>query len=146
MLDAELAEPVVGDERVVGDDLHPEADRAAGDLLADPAEAEHAERLPLELDAAPLRPLPAALLERGVRLRDVARERDHQPDGLLGGRDDRRLRCVRDDDAASRRGLDVDVVDADAGAPDHLQVRRALDQVGGELRRRADHDRVVVGR
>ena len=30
------------------------------------------------------------------------------------------------------------------GAADHLQVRRLLDQVGGELRRRADHDRVVA--
>ena len=124
MLDAELAEALVGDERVVGDDVHAEADRASRDLLADPAEAEHAERLPLELDPTPLRPLPATLLERRVRLRDVAGERHHQPDGLLGGRDDGRLGRVRDDDAPPRRRLDIDVVDADAGAPDHLQVRR----------------------
>ena len=32
----------------------------------------------------------------------------------------------------------------DAGAADHLQPLGALDQVGGELRRRADDDRVVA--
>ena len=143
VLDAELAEAVVADERVVGDDVHAEPDRAAGDLLADPAEAEHAERLALELDAAPPGALPAMLLQGGMGLRDVARERDHQADGLLGGRDDGRLGRVRDDDPAPRRRLDVDVVDTDAGAPDHLQVGRELDQLGRELRRRADHDRVV---
>ena len=40
----------------------------------------------------------------------------------------------------------VDVVDADAGAADHLQPVGALDHVGGQLRGRADHDRVVVAR
>ena len=56
-----------------------------------------------------------------MRLRDVARERDEQADRVLGGGDDGRLGRVRDDDAAARGGLDVDVVDTDAGAADHLQ-------------------------
>ena len=68
-----------------------------------------------------------------VRLRDVAREREHQRHGVLGGGDDVRLRRVGDDDAALGRRLDVDVVDADAGAADHLQVVGAVDQVGGQL-------------
>ena len=143
-LRAELAEALRGDERVVADDAHAEAEGAAGDLLADPPEAEHAERLVRELDPAPARALPAAVLERRVRLRDVARERDEQPDRVLGGGDDGRVGRVRDDDPAARRRLDVDVVDADAGAADHLQPLGALDQVGGQLRRRADHDRVVA--
>ena len=42
--------------------------------------------------------------------------------------------------AASTSTLSI----ADARASDHLQVRRLLDQVGGQLRRRADHDRVVA--
>ena len=89
LLDAELAEAVVADEGVVRDDAHPEPERATRDLLADAAEADHAERLSGELDAAPARALPAALLERRVRLRDVARERDDQADRLLGRRDRR---------------------------------------------------------
>ena len=143
-VDAELAEAVDRDERVVRHDAHPQPERATGDELADAPEPEHAERLVGELDAAPARPLPAPLLQRRVGLRDVARQRDEQPDRVLGGRDDVRLRRVRDDDAAPRRRLHVDVVDADARATDHAQTLAALDQLGGERRRRADHDRVVA--
>ena len=141
---AKLTEAIVRDVRVVGDDPHPEPKRAPRDLLADSAEAEHAERLVGELDAAVRAPLPAALLQRGMRLRDVARERDEEADRVLRGGDDRRLGRVRDDDPTARRGVDVDVVDAHARAPDHLQPLRALDQVGGQLRRGADDDRVVA--
>ena len=74
-----------------------------------------------ELDPAPARALPAALLERRVRLRDVAGQREQEADRVLGGGDDGRLGRVRDDDPAARRGVDVDVVDADAGPADHLQ-------------------------
>ena len=120
-LDAELAKALRRDERVVGDDAHPEPSGAPRDLLADAPETEHAERLPGELDAAVRLALPAALLQRRVRLRDVARERDEQPDRVLRRGDDRRLRRVRDHDPAPRRSFDVDVVDADARAADHLQ-------------------------
>ena len=51
LLDAEVAEAVGPDERVVRDDRHPEPERAACDLLADPPEADDAERLPGDLDA-----------------------------------------------------------------------------------------------
>jgi hypothetical protein len=86
--DPNFAEAVVADERVVPDDPHPEADRSPRDLLADPAEAEHAERLACELDPTPAGALPAALLQGRMRLRDVASERDQEPDRLLRGRDD----------------------------------------------------------
>ena len=46
LLDAEVAEAVDPHERVVRDDRHPEPERAARDLLADPPEADDAERLP----------------------------------------------------------------------------------------------------
>jgi hypothetical protein len=143
-LRAELTEALFRDERVVGDDVHAQPERPPCDLLADPAEAEHPERLALELDPTVARALPAALLERRVRLRDVSRERDEQADRMLRSGDDRRLRRVRDDDAPPRRRLDVDVVDPDAGSSDHLQPFRPLEQVGRELRRGADHDPVVT--
>jgi hypothetical protein len=79
-----------------------------------------------------------------VRLGDVARQREHQRDGVLGGRDDVGLRRVGDDDAALGGRLDVDVVDADPGPADHAQVVGAADQLGGQLRRRADQDPVVA--
>src|SRR4029453_12330421 len=61
-LDAELAEALAGHKRVKGDDAHSEPEGAAGDLLANPPEAEHAQRLALELEPAPRRAFPTALL------------------------------------------------------------------------------------
>ena len=63
---------------------------------------------------------------------------------MLRRGDDRRLGCVGDDDASPGRRLDVDVVDPDTGSADHLQPVGSPDQVGVELGRRADDDRVVV--
>ena len=42
------------------------------------------------------------------------------------------------------RRRDVDIVDADAGASDHLQPRRRLKQLGGDLGGRADRQAVIV--
>ena len=53
LLHAQLSEPVVADEGVVRDDAHPEPERASRDLLADAAEADHAERLSGELHPTP---------------------------------------------------------------------------------------------
>jgi hypothetical protein len=64
---------------------------------------------------------------------------------VLGGRQGVRARGVADDDAAAGRRRDVDVVDAGAGAADDLQAVGAGDQVGRDLGRAADDDRVVVG-
>ena len=141
--DAELAEALRSDERVVGDDVHAEARGTSRDLLADPPEAEDAERLARELDAPVRLPLPATLLQRCMRLRNVPRERDEQPDRVLRRRDDGRLRRVGDDDATARRRFDIHVVDADPRAPDYLQAQGPVDQLCGELGRRADDDRVV---
>ena len=144
LVDAELAEALGGHERVEREHAHAEALRAGGDELADAAEAEDPERLLVDLDAAELRALPLAGGEAGVRLRDVARQREHQRDGVLRRGDDVRLRRVGDDDAALGGRLDVDVVDPDAGAADHAQVVRAADQVRRQLGRRADEDPVVA--
>ena len=143
-LDAELAEAIGRHERVVRDDAHAEPERATCDLAADPPEPEHAECLPGELDSREARPIPATRRQRGVCLRHVASEREEERDRMLGGRVDGRLGCVRDDDAAAGRGLDVDVVDPDACPPDHLEARGSVDERRVELRRRADHDRVEV--
>ena len=97
-LHAELAETLLRDERVVADDAHLQTGGAPGDLLPDAAEAEDAERLVRQLEPAVAGALPASFLERRMRLRDVAREGEQQPDRVLGGGDDGRLGRVRDDD------------------------------------------------
>ena len=58
LLGADLAEALRADERVVGDDAHAEGAGADRDQLADAAEAEHAERLALDLGPAELRRAP----------------------------------------------------------------------------------------
>ena len=83
--------------------------------------------------------------ERGVSGRDVAGEAQDVADRQLGRRDDVRGRRVDDHDARGGRGLDVDVVEADAGAGDDLQRGRRRDRLGVDLRRRADEHRVRVG-
>ncbi len=52
-VDAELTKTFLRDERVVRHHAHPEPERAPRDLLADPPEAEHDQRLALELDSPP---------------------------------------------------------------------------------------------
>ena len=89
------------------------------------------DRLAGELDPLPPRPLPPAVDQVGVRLRDVAGLREQQREGVLGRADDVGLRGVDDHHATARRRLDVDVVQADPGAGDHLQALAALEHVGG---------------
>src|SRR6185295_1692183 len=89
---AELSEPVGRDERVIRNDPHAEPRGAPGDLLADPAEAENAQRLVGELDPAVGLALPPALLEGCMSLWDVPRQRDEQADRVLRGGDDGGLR------------------------------------------------------
>src|SRR5690606_28002144 len=83
-------------------------------------------------------------LERGVRLRDVPGRGDQQTAGQLGGGDDVGGRCVDDHHTGLGGGGDVDVVEADPGAGDHLQLPRRGDGLGVHLRRAAHHDRVHV--
>ena len=144
LLDAELAIALGADERIEGDHPHPERAGARRDQLADPAEAEDPKRLLVQLDAGELRALPLAGGQRRVGLRDVARQRQQQRHRVLGGGHDVGLRRVGDDDPALGGGLDVDVVDADPGAPNRAQAGRLLDQLGGQLGCRADQDAVVL--
>ena len=129
--DAHLRGAAGGDERVVGDDVHAERRQPLGDQRADAAEADDAGGLLVELDAGVLAALPLPLLEGCVGRRDVAGGGEQQADGQLGGAHDVGLRRVDDHHAGLRRGLDVDVVQADAGAGDDLEAAG-----GGEAPRR----------
>jgi hypothetical protein len=73
-----------------------------------------------------------------VRLRHVARLGEDERHRVLGRRDDVGLRRVDDHDALARRGFDVDVVEADAGAPDDDEADARRQHVRGDLRGRAD--------
>ena len=129
--------------RVVGHDVESQPLPAPADLGPDFAKPDDRERLADHRHSDELGALPLALLDARVGLRDVARDGREQRDAVLGGRDRVGRRRVDDEAAGGRRGLEVDVVDADAGAADDLQTAaRRGKHVGGDLGRGADDERV----
>lgn len=52
---------------------------------------------------------------------------------------------VHDDDTVFGGGLDIDVVDADSGAADDLEVLGGLEDLGGDLGLAADDQAVELG-
>src|SRR5581483_2131754 len=143
-LDAEHGGALGRDERVVGDDAHVEPFAAARDLRANLAEADDAQRLAAQLDADEAGAVPLAGPERGIGVRDVAREREHERDGVLGGGDRVPERRIDDDHAALGRRGEVDIVDADAGTADDVQLLRCREDLARHLRLAA-HDERLVG-
>lgn len=144
-LDAHLGGAGGLDVGVVGDDLHAEAGHALGDQRADPAQTHDTEGLLGELHARVLAALPLAVLQRGVGLRNVAGGGDEKTAGQLGGGHDVRGGGVDDHHAGLGGGGDVDVVQADAGSCDDLQLVRGGDRLGVHLGGGADQDRVDIG-
>ena len=128
--DAHLRGAAGLDVGVVGDDVHAERREPLRDEDADPAEADDADGLLVQLDAGVLRPLPLALPQRGVRRADVAGGGEHQRDGELGGGDDVGRRRVDDHHAGLGRRADVDVVEPHAGAGDDLEPRCGGERLG----------------
>ena len=141
---AELRRALGRQERIIGDHLHLQSDRAIGHDRADIAATDDAERLACDLDAHEAVLLPLPCLGGGVRLRDLPRERQHQRDRMLRRRDRIAERRIHHDDALGSRRGDVDVVDADAGAPDHLQAFCLLQDLGRHLGGRAHRQAVEI--
>jgi hypothetical protein len=83
-------------------------------------------------------------MRRGIGLRNFARQRQHQRNRMFGGRDRIAEGRVHHDDALGGRGRNLDIVDADAGAADHLQLLGLLDDLGGRLGRGADRKAVII--
>jgi hypothetical protein len=142
--DAHFLGRLGGEEGVVGDDAHLEALGAVGHDGAHPADADDPEGLVVDLGAHELVLLPLARLHRGRGLGDLPGECKHHGDGVLGRGDGVPARGVHDDDAALACGVDVDVVDPDAGPPDDLEVVGPIDDLLRDLRGAADGKAVVV--
>ena len=129
---------------IVSEDLHAEGLGALGDLAADTAEADDADVLPEQLDAAERLAIPVAGLHGCRALRDRTGAAEDVGKGELGGRDRVATRGIHDDDAALGGGINIHVVHADAGAADDFQQRRGGENVAADLGLRADGDRVNI--
>ncbi len=84
---------------------HAESESALRDECAHPAEPDDPERLAVQLHAFPLGPLPPAGYEGLVRLGNVAGLREQKGEGVLGRRQDVRLRRVHDHHPETGRRL-----------------------------------------
>ena len=132
-LDAEFLRLLLRHERVVAEHSHLQRLGPLHHCETDTAKADDAERLAGDLGAHVLRTIPATFDQRLIRRGDIARERQHQRDRMLGGAQRVAGRGVHHDDAGPRGGGAVDVVGADAGPHDRLQPAVTLQHVGGDL-------------
>ena len=64
---------------------------------------------------------------------------------MLGRADGIAPRRIHDENALARGGICVDIVDTNAGAADHAQLRRRLQQLRIRLHRRADDKPISIG-
>ena len=144
LLDAKIQRPLGRQIRIVSDDAHLQALGAVGDDRADVACADQAQHLAGDLHAHEAVLFPLAGLGRGIRRGQLARQRQHQRDRVLRRGDRVAERRVHHDHAGRRGGGNIDIVDADAGATDDFEVLGRLDDVGGDLGRRADRDAVIL--
>jgi hypothetical protein len=132
-------------DRIVGDDLHLQAQRPVGDDGADVAAADDAQRLVEQLHAHEAVLLPLAGAGGGGRLRNLPGQRQHHRERVLGGGDGVAIGRVHHDDAAAGGGGDIDIVDADAGAADDFQVGRGGDDLRRDLGGRTDGEPIIGG-
>ena len=140
-LSAHSPGPIGRQIRVVGHEAHPERQRPLRHQGADPAQTDDPEGLAVQFHAFPTRAFPAARFQRGVGLRDVAGLGQQQGDGVLGGREDVRLRGVHHDDPASRGRGDVDIVEADPRPAHHLQLTTGGQHLVVDVGGRTDDER-----
>ena len=128
-LDAQLGGPLLAEERIVAEHAHLEGLGPLGDRLADAAQADDAERLAGQLRAHVLVAVPLALDQALIGRGDVAREGQHQRERVLGGAERVAGRRVHHHDAQPRGGVFVDVVGADAGPHDRLELLIAVQRL-----------------
>ena len=123
----------------------PKAAIRCGDQLADPAQPHHADGLAENLGARERRPLPGVFAQRGVGRRDLAGRGQQQRQRVLGGAVDIRRRGVDHQHTALGGGVDVDVVQADPGAGDDLELGGRGQHLGVDRGGRPHQQRVGFG-
>jgi hypothetical protein len=87
LFDAEIDCTLGRQERIIGNHLHAQPDRTISDDRADIAAADHPQCLGGDFNPHEPILLPLAGLCGRIGLRNLARQRQHQGDGMLGCRD-----------------------------------------------------------
>ena len=135
-----------GQVRVGGQDAHVECGGAAGDRLADLPQADDAQRPVPELRPGEAAALPLAATDRRVRGGDLAQQREHQGERVLGGGDRVAGRGVDHHDPGAGGRRQVDPIGADRGDPHHGQTGRSCaEELGVYPGLGTDHQPVPAG-
>ena len=117
----------VGADGIVVEHAHVEAERSSGYRPSDPAEADDAERLAIDVVAPEEVPLPAGPLPRAretVGRDDASRGSHEQGPREVGGRLRQHVGGIGHHDPARLAGRHIDVVEADRHVADGLQSGR----------------------
>src|SRR6185295_17321539 len=109
------------DIRIVSDDLHAHRLTLSRDFASNASKADYAEGLACEFDAFEFVLFPLPMLEAFVSLRNVARKCEQHCNRVFGRRRRRAAGRIHDENSTLGRGINIDVVDADAGASDNLE-------------------------
>jgi hypothetical protein len=116
---------------IVSDDVHAERPGQLGDVATDPTETDNAHRFAAQLGALEPLAIPLPASHRGGRIGNSPHQAEQQSQGVLAGADGIGAGGVHHGDATSRRGVDVDRIDARSCARNHAQMRRAREQARG---------------
>mmetsp|Transcript_2767 Transcript_2767/g.7745 ORF Transcript_2767/g.7745 Transcript_2767/m.7745 type:complete len:439 (-) Transcript_2767:31-1347(-) len=136
-----VAHGQLGDDVVV-DHLHAHGLRAHRQLRADVAVADEAEGLAADLEAAHRLLEPGAAMHGGRAVADLAGQADDVPDDELRHAAGVREGGVEDRDALRLRGLQIDLVGADAEAAHRQHLVHRRDDLRGDLGLAADAEDV----
>ena len=126
--------------RIERHDAHPERDRAPAQLAADSPHANNAKRLVEQLHAFEIFPVPFPAAKERVGLRNFSRDAKQQREGVFRSRNGIAAGRIHHDHAAPSRRFHIDVVDADAGPPDHAQARARVHDRRRDFRLTAHDD------
>ena len=141
---ADFHGPLGREEGVIGDHLHLQAIGPVGDNAADIAGADQAQGLGVELDTHEAVLLPLAGLGRLIGGGQLAGQGEHHGDGVFSGGDGIAEGGVHDHDPLRSRSRNVDIVHADAGPADDLQIDAGGQDILVSLGGRADGQTVIV--
>ena len=128
--------------RVIRQDAHAECAGAGRDARADAAQSDDAQDLAGELDAQEFRAVPLPALHAGVRLRNVAAERQHHRHRVLGRGEDVRGRRVDHQNSALGAGVDIDVVEPHSRPSDDPQALAGVDELARDGRAAPRDERI----
>ena len=144
-LDAEFGGPLRRQKWIEAHHAHVEGPGPFGQRLPDAPQPHDPQSLARHLHAHELIAVPAMVPQAGVGCGEIARQRQQQREGMLGGAHGVARRGVHHHDSLPRGGILVDVVGADARPHDRLEAMIARQSIGSNLHAAAANGAVMLG-